>query len=106
MQNWHKIPQDKIIEKTKTNLSEHGITTEIVATKKEAREKVLALIPEGSQVMDMTSVTLTELGLQEEILHSGKYDAVKIPWRNLMRRRKRVSGVNWVRHLTMLSVVF
>ena len=43
----------------------------------EARAKALALIPEGADVMTMSSVTCTEIGLYKELDESGKYDSVR-----------------------------
>jgi hypothetical protein len=77
VQYWQTVPNDDTIVKTIESLRINGIQAEVVATVEQAGEKALLLIPEGSQVMDMTSVTLTESGIQEAILHSGKYDAVK-----------------------------
>lgn len=77
MNNWTTIPTDDILQKVTEKLTANGINAQVVATKEEAKEAALSLIPEGSEVMDMTSVTLAETGLQDIILNSGKYKAVK-----------------------------
>ena len=43
----------------------------------EAKMKALELIPKNSEVMNMTSVTLTQIGLDTEITDSGAYVAVR-----------------------------
>jgi hypothetical protein len=65
------------VEKTIEALKARNINALFVETGKEAKEKVLELIPKGTEVMTMTSVTLSTLGIPEEINESGNYDAVK-----------------------------
>ncbi len=74
---WNQIPSDTIIQKTADALQENGMTPIIVENKEEAKEKLLSLLPEGAEVMDMTSVTLTTLGITDELHHSGKYKSIK-----------------------------
>jgi hypothetical protein len=40
-------------------------------------KKLLELVPQGSEVFTMSSVTLDDIGLSKTINESGKYDAVK-----------------------------
>lgn len=54
-----------------------GIAAEIVESKETVLEKVKALIPPGATLMTAGSVTLRQIGLEEE-LKSGNH-----PWRNL-----------------------
>ena len=54
-----------------------GIAAEIVESKEAVLAKVRALIPHGASVMTAGSVTLREIGLEEE-LKSGTH-----PWKNL-----------------------
>lgn len=63
----------KIIE----NLQGHGFEVTLVSTADAAAKKIYELIPQGSQVMTMSSVTLDELGVSRQINESGQYDAVK-----------------------------
>ena len=64
------------VEKTIAALSNNGITAELV-TASSARERVLEMIPEGSEVMIMTSVTVDTLGISEVINGSTKYISLK-----------------------------
>lgn len=75
--SWDVLPSRETIDKTVSALHEHGINAVFVETGAEAREKVLALIPEGDEVMNMTSMTLSELGIDRLILESGRYVATK-----------------------------
>jgi L-lactate utilization protein LutC len=63
----------KIIE----NLTNNGFEVYSFETSQEVIQKVRELIPEGSEVMTMSSTTLDQLGLSTEINESGKYNSVK-----------------------------
>jgi hypothetical protein len=75
--DYSQLSPKETIEKVIAALAENGMTAELVETGEDAKEKVLAMIPEKAEVMTMTSVTLTEAGIEEEINTSGKYDSVK-----------------------------
>jgi L-lactate utilization protein LutC len=65
------------ITTTAEALKANGMSVTIVSTAEEAKAKALELVPEGSEVMTMTSVTLDETGLSAVFNESGAYDAVK-----------------------------
>lgn len=75
---WNKQASEEILDKVVEALGKNGIEAEVLENKEAAKKRVLELIPEGAEVMDMTSVTLTETGIAEVIEQSGKYDAVKV----------------------------
>ena len=78
MNRWNTIPSDEIIKKTANALLENGIKAEIVSDGKEAKEKALSLLPQGEEVMMMTSVTLDTISLSEEINKpGGKFTPVR-----------------------------
>lgn len=77
MQIWNKLVGENSIEKTINSLRSNGIEAFVVNDKEEAKTKVLELIPEGSEVMNQTSITLETIGLVREINESGKFDSVK-----------------------------
>lgn len=64
------------LERVADALLAHNIEAVIVDTPAGARERVLALIPDGAEVHWAKSRTLEDLGLPE-ILGSGRYDAVR-----------------------------
>ncbi len=74
---WTKLADDNTITKTVKALSARGIEAFIVDTGEEAKKKVLGLIPKGAEVMDLTSVTLDQIGLAKEIQESGRYVSVR-----------------------------
>lgn len=65
------------INKTSAALEKNGISVTVVQNGDEAKAKVLEMIPEGSDVMTMTSVTLDTIGVEKEINESGKYTSLK-----------------------------
>lgn len=77
MNTYTQLPNQEVIEKTVTALKSNGFDAIVVENKGEAKAKVLELIPEYSEVMTMTSVTLDTIGLTTEINESGKFDASK-----------------------------
>lgn len=77
MKNWNILPDMKIIEKTIKALKQNGFEAIAVGAGAEAKQKFLEIIPQGAEVMNMTSVTLETLGLVSEIQEFGRYDSVK-----------------------------
>lgn len=65
------------VERAVAALRANGIDAEVVPDGASARERVLELIPPGSQVMLGTSRTLEVTGLVAELEGSGRYDAVR-----------------------------
>ena len=54
MEKWDKLASEKTIEKTVAALKANGIEVQVVEDRKLAKQKVLELIPEGSEVITMT----------------------------------------------------
>lgn len=65
------------LDKTVAALHENGMNSVVVDTAADAKHKVLEMIPAGSEVMTMTSVTLDTIGLAHELNESGNYDSVR-----------------------------
>lgn len=74
---WTKIPNQAVIEKTAEALKANNINVFVVNSKEEAKGKVLELIPQGAEVMTMTSATLDSIGIPTEINESGKYNSIR-----------------------------
>jgi hypothetical protein len=74
---WGQLATDEQIEITKIALEKNGITVFVVENGEQAKEKALELIPQGSEVMNMSSVTVDSIGLGKEINESGKYKSVR-----------------------------
>ncbi len=78
MTNWDKLAGVQAIQNTIQALQKNGIEALVVDSSKKAKEKVMELIPQGSEVMTMTSVTLDTIGLSEEINKpGGKFKPVR-----------------------------
>lgn len=74
---WSKIPNNEVIKRTAKALSQNGIETIVVEDGKAAKEKVLKLIPKGSEVTTMTSMTLETTGIAKEINESGRFNSAR-----------------------------
>lgn len=77
MNNWNTLATDESIQKTIEALKANGINAMVVENGQEAKEKVLGLIPQGAEVMNMTSITLDTIGIAKEINESGKYNSAR-----------------------------
>lgn len=74
---YNSLPDQATIDTTLKALQANGFNPVFVPTKEEAKEKALSLIPKGSEVMTMTSITLETLGLPEILNNSGDYNSVR-----------------------------
>ena len=63
--DYSKVPNIETIEKTIYELKNHGINIILVDNKKQALEKILENIPEGSKIMSGSSTTLIQIGFSE-----------------------------------------
>jgi L-lactate utilization protein LutC len=75
--DFSQLATDESINIAKETLSKNGINVLVVENGTEAKEKVLQLIPEGAEVMNMSSVTVDTTGIAKELNESGKYDSVR-----------------------------
>jgi hypothetical protein len=71
--DYKKIPSNEIIAKTADALRKRGMTMHVVGSGIEAKSKILDILPEDAEVMNMTSVTVDTIGVSEIIEESGKY---------------------------------
>jgi L-lactate utilization protein LutC len=88
MNDWNKLADKKTIEKIIENLKPKQINAFFVETGKEAKEKVLGLIPAGARVMAASSQTLKTIGLSDEIDNSGKYVSVRKEYMGFDREKE------------------
>lgn len=87
MNTWDQVADDAVIETTVAALAKNGITAYVAESGQQAKEKVLGIIPQGAQVMTMTSMTLTALGVVQEINESGRYDSVRARFAKLNKEK-------------------
>lgn len=83
---WNELASKVELGLTIDSLRKNGINSYFVKNKREAREKILKLIPEGSEVMVMSSTTLDESKISEEIARSKRYVDVKAKLMSLDRQ--------------------
>ncbi len=76
-EQYSKLADDATIEKTAEALKKNGISVLVAETGEEAKKKVLELLPEGSEVMDMTSMTLEAINIASEVNESRRFNSVR-----------------------------
>lgn len=74
---YDQLASEVSLKETVAALTANGFTVHVVENGDEARKKALELIPEGAEVMTMSSVTAETIGLNKELNESGHYDSVR-----------------------------
>lgn len=74
---WGEAADEESIERAAAALRANNIEVFIVDTAAQARERALETIPEGAEVMNMTSVTVDQTGFGRDVLESGRYRPVR-----------------------------
>jgi len=72
-----QLATPEVLNKTVEGLTKHGYQVSMVASGKEALEKIKTLIPPGASIMNGSSKTLDQIGFKD-YLKSGQH-----PWNNL-----------------------
>src|SRR3989442_1135028 len=73
---WETLASDSEIEQTINSLKKNGIEAIVVNNGKEAKQKVLEMLPKNAEVFNSTSVTLDMIGLSKEIVE-GNFNSVR-----------------------------
>lgn len=73
---WEDLASDAAIEKTVKSLQERGIEVLVVDKGSDAKKKVLEMIPEGAEVMQVTSTTMDQIGVSKAI-EDGNYKSLR-----------------------------
>lgn len=74
---WSSVADKTSLARAMKYLKENGFEAELANSREDAYKKVFETLPEGSEVMNMTSVTLDELGIAKNINESGRFDSVR-----------------------------
>jgi len=72
-----QLADDETINRAVSALKASGVEAVVVENGQEAKQKVFEIIPEGAEVMNMSSVTLDTSSIAEEIVGSGRYNSVR-----------------------------
>ncbi len=73
---WEDLASDASIEKTVKALQDRGIEVLVVDKGSDAKKKLLEMIPQGAEVMQVTSTTLDEIGVSKSI-EDGNYKSLR-----------------------------
>lgn len=75
---WNELANKESVSRTIEALRANGIEAKFVENGEEAKREALELIPEGGEVMTMSSTTLDTIGLSEDINKKGsKFKSVR-----------------------------
>src|SRR6266478_166208 len=77
MKKFDQLASESLLNKTIKNLKANGIESFVYEDIEDAKSKIWELLPEGSEVMTMSSETLRLSGIADEINNSDKFDSVK-----------------------------
>lgn len=78
MSKWDQLADKETINRAIEALNRNGINAKFVESREDVKKEVLSLIAEGAEVMTMTSVTLSEVGLEQEVNKAdGKFQPVR-----------------------------
>jgi hypothetical protein len=77
MKQFNEMASPESLDRAVKSLKENGFSVVVVEDSKSAMKEAASRIPEGSEVMTMTSETLTQAGIDKVINEGGKYLAVK-----------------------------
>jgi hypothetical protein len=86
---WQVLADPATLAEAVRALEANGFTVILADTAEEAKQKVLELVPEGTEVFTATSATLEKTGIAFEINESGRYNSV----------RKKMAGLNRQTHM-------
>lgn len=90
MKDFSQPAGKKIVEKTIDALKKNGIEAELVENSEAAKKRIQKIIPKGSEVMTMSSVTLIKTGISKFINESGQYDSVKTKLDSMDRKTQNL----------------
>lgn len=77
-EQYSRLANDAKIQRTAQSLEGRGIRAIIAANGEETRTKLLELLPEGAEVFLGSSATLKELGLNEIVDNSDRFNSVRV----------------------------
>jgi hypothetical protein len=73
---WDELANEETINTVLGNLKKNGIEAIVLNNGSDARKKLNELIPEGTEIVDMSSATLDAIGFREDIA-SGRYKSFR-----------------------------
>ncbi len=82
--DWNRLAEESAVQSAAEGARKRGFEVFIVDSKEEAKEKLISIIPKNSEVLEVSSTTLNEIGMSKHIDESGDYQSL----------RKRISEIN------------
>lgn len=75
--HWGRLAPDASLERTAAALMANGMRATVVPEGETAKRAVLALLPDGATVMNVTSTTLDQIGLSKEIEAATRFEPIR-----------------------------
>lgn len=73
MKKWNELADSDSVERTIKALKSNGIDASMIETSEEAKRIIFNMIPKGSEIMIMSSVTLEQAGIAKFVQESDEY---------------------------------
>ncbi len=77
MDKWNRLASRSIVEKTMAALKNNGVDAYFAGNEGEASKKVLELLPQGAEIMTMSSITIDSIGISKEIQESDRFTSIR-----------------------------
>ncbi len=77
MTDWNVLASEEQVQTVAAALEANGMRVIVAENGEEAKKAVFDVIPEGAEVMSMTSVTLDTLGITHDINETDRFDPVR-----------------------------
>lgn len=74
---WNKRASEQTVEKVADALRGRGFEVSVVGNGDDARKRVHELIPDGSEVLEVSSTTLNQIGFTKELEEGRKYVSLR-----------------------------
>jgi len=89
-EKFSRLADQAAIDRVIKALEEKGISVDLAENNDEAVKKIFGLIPEGAEVMTMTSTSLVQLGADKIINESGKFQSARQTFKTLDEENRKM----------------
>lgn len=93
--DFSKVADDEAIKAAEAALVANGVAVHVVENGAAAKAKALEIIPEGAEIMTMTSMTMEAIGLAKELNESGRFASVRAAFKTMdpkSREKKKLGA--------------
>src|SRR6266404_352643 len=91
--DFNQLASPESVEMAKAALEKNGFKVLLAQTGAEAKQQVLELVPKGAEVFALSSETLKQTGITQEIDESGNYNSVRAKLMKLDRKTQALEAL-------------